>query len=279
MDDRRLMAVLAHPDDESMAMGSTLAKYASEGVAVSLVVATRGDAGRFRGHAPGTPEHPGAAALATLREGELHAACDVLGIGERVLLDYHDQQLDRAHPSQVIGEIAREIRRLRPDVVLTFGPEGSYGHPDHIAISQLTAAAIVEAAMPGGEPGTAGGVDAGRRAHATSKFYYLAWPDSVLRAFEAAFRRLASTVDGIERPAEPWPDWIITTEIDTGSHWQAAWRAVACHDSQVAAYERLRGLAPEQHEAIWRWQHFYRVFSRVNGGRTRETDLFEGLDR
>lgn len=272
MSARRLMAVLAHPDDESMAMGSTLAKYASEGVAVSLVVATRGDAGRYRGHAPGTLEHPGAAALATLREGELHAACDVLGIGERVLLDYHDQQLDRAHPAKVIGEIAHEIRRLRPDIVLTFGPEGSYGHPDHIAISQFAAAAIVEAAM-------SGGVDAGGAEHAVPKFYYLAWPDAVLRAFEAAFRGLASTVDGVERPAVPWPDWMITTEIDTGTHWQAAWRAVACHESQVAAYERLRGLAPAQHEAIWRWQHFYRVFSRVNGGRTRETDLFEGIDR
>lgn len=275
---RRLMAVLAHPDDESMGMGSTLAKYASEGVAVSLVVATRGDAGRYRGHAPGTPEHPGAAALATLREGELHAACDVLGIRERVLLDYHDQQLDRAHPPKVIGEIAREIRRLRPHIVLTFGPEGGYGHPDHIAISQLTAAAIVAAATAG-DAGADGGVDAGGPAHVVSKFYYLAWPTSVLRAFEAAFRRLASTVDGFERPAVPWPDWMITTEIDTGTHWQAAWRAVACHDSQVAAYERLRGLAPEQHEAIWRWQHFYRVFSRVNGGRTRETDLFEGIAR
>ena len=75
----------------------------------------------------------------------------------------------------------------------------------------------------------------------------------------------------------PWPDWAITTVVDTRAWWPTVWRAVSCHESQIAAYERLAHLSPEHHEALWGWQSYYRAFSLVNGGRERETDLFEGL--
>jgi hypothetical protein len=110
-----------------------------------------------------------------------------------------------------------------------------------------------------------------------SKLYYLAWPASTWAAYEAAVKKLVSTVDGVERQAVPWPDWAITTQIETGAFWPTVWRAVSCHQSQIAAYERLRDLAPDDHEGLWGRQSFYRVFSRVNGGRARETDVFEGL--
>jgi hypothetical protein len=84
-------------------------------------------------------------------------------------------------------------------------------------------------------------------------------------------------VDGIERQAQPWPDWAITTIVDTRAYWPTVWRAVSCHDSQVANYAGLAKLAPEHHEGLWGRQYFYRVLSRVNGGRRRESDLFEGL--
>jgi LmbE family N-acetylglucosaminyl deacetylase len=269
----RLMAVLAHPDDESLGFGGTLAKYASEGVDVSVLTATRGDAGRYRGHPPEHEAHPGAQALAAIREGELRAAAAVLGVRELVVLDYHDQQLDSAPPRDVIDGIARHIRRLRPDVVLTFGADGAYGHPDHIAISQFATAAIVAAAAQAHES------DPGHPPHVVSKLYYLAWPASAWVAYEAAFRRLVSTVDGHARQATPWPEWALTTVIDTRAFWPTVWQAISCHASQVTAYERLRDLAPEHHEALWGWQSFYRVFSTVNGGRVRETDLFEGIQR
>jgi hypothetical protein len=67
--------------------------------------------------------------------------------------------------------------------------------------------------------------------------------------------------------------------IDTRSFWPIVWQAISCHDSQVAAYERLKDLASEHHEALWGRQSFYRAFSTVNGGRARETDLFEGISR
>jgi hypothetical protein len=84
-------------------------------------------------------------------------------------------------------------------------------------------------------------------------------------------------VDGVERQATAWPDWAITTVIDTRSWWPIVSRAVSCHQSQVGAYAALKSLAPEQLEALWGTQSFYRVYSLVNGGRQRESDLFEGL--
>ena len=271
----RLMAVLAHPDDESLGFGGTLAKYASEGVETFVVTATRGDGGRYRGLRAGEGEHPGPSALAAIRERELRSAASVLGVREVSLLDYHDQQLDRANPHDVIAEIVGHIRRVRPHVVLTFGPEGGYGHPDHIAVSQFTTAA----AMAAGDPAfLTDGASVGPP-HAVSKLYYLAWPESLWSAFQAAFRQLVSTVDGVGRQAPHWPEWAITTVIDTRPFSSTVWRAISCHESQVTAYERLRDLSADHHEGLWGRQCFYRAFSMVNGGRAREQDLFEGLRR
>jgi len=272
---RRLMAVLAHPDDESLGVGGTLAKYAAGGVEVFVLTATRGDRGRFRGRRAGEAGHPGPRALGIIREEELRAAARTLGVHGVALLDYHDQQLDGAEPREAIERIAAHIRRWRPDVVVTFGPDGAYGHPDHIAISQFATAAVVAAA----DTAAVAGEGAAAGPHAVSKLYYLAWPASTWRAYQAAVRMLSSTVDGVERHATPWPDWAITTVIDTRDVWATAWRAVECHESQVAAYKRLRDLPPDHHRMLWGAQSFYRAFSRVNGGRTRETDLFEGVGR
>jgi LmbE family N-acetylglucosaminyl deacetylase len=270
----KLLAVLAHPDDESLGVGGTLAKYAAEGVEVFLLTATRGNAGRFRGHRSDEPEHPGPAALATIRETELRAAAATLGVREVSLLDYHDQHLDQAPACDAISGIAFHLRRIRPHVVVTFGPDGAYGHPDHVAISQFTTAAVVAAADPAF---VVRGTPDELAPHAVPKLYYLAWSASMWAAYEAAFRTLRSTVDGVERQATPWPDWAITTVIDTREVWPTVWRAVSCHESQVAAYARLKELSAEHHEALWGRQSFYRVLSTVNGGRSRETDLFEGL--
>ncbi|HUK32587.1 MAG TPA: PIG-L family deacetylase [Vicinamibacterales bacterium] len=271
---RRLMAVLAHPDDESLGMGGTLAKYASEGVDVFLVTATRGERGSYRGLRPGNPQHPGASALGEIRETELRAAAAALGVRDVAVLDYADGALDRAEPGRVVADIVQHLRRGQPDVVITFGPDGAYGHPDHIAISQFTTAAVVAAADSGFVVERA---DGALSTHAVSKLYYLAWPESTWAAYQSAVKKLSATVDGVERLATPWPAWAITTDIDTHDVWPIVWRAVSCHESQVTAYDRLKHLSPEHHEALWGRQSFYRALSLVNGGRTRETDLFEGI--
>ena len=256
------MAVLAHPDDESLGIGGTLAKYASEGADVCLLTATRGDRGRYRDYRFGDPQHPGSSALAAIRERELRAAASALGVQDVALLDYRDQELDRVDPRHVIAAIVEQLRRFHPDVVITFGPDGAYGHPDHIAISQLVTGAVVAAADP-----------------AISKLYYIAWPESTWAAYQSAFKKLTSTVDGVERQVVPWPDWGITTVLDTRQFAQKVWQAISCHESQMSVYTQLEHLSPQHREVLWGVQSFYRVFSTVNGGRARETDLFEGIRR
>src|SRR6476646_2011804 len=207
---RRLMAVLAHPDDESLGFGGTLAKYASEGVEVFLLTGTRGDGGRYRGVPRGDEQHPGRSALGRIREAELRAAASALGIREVSVLDYEDGHLEAANPREAIKRIASALRRVQPEVVVTFGPEGGYGHPDHIAISQFATAAAMCAA------------DAAYRVedsdpHRVAKFYYMAWGGAKWAAYQAAFKKLTIRVDGVERQATPSPEWLITTRIDTSA--------------------------------------------------------------
>jgi LmbE family N-acetylglucosaminyl deacetylase len=262
----RLMVVAAHPDDETLGFGGVLARYASQGVETFLVTATRGQRGRYHTHRYGEAPHPGGEALGQIRERELRAAAAALGIAHVTVLDYEDQHLDRARVDEIVPLLAGAIRAARPDVVLTFAPDGAYGHPDHIAICQFTTAAIVEAASAA----------AGAAAHRVAKLYYLAWGERLWSAYQRAFKKLVSVVDGVERQATPWPDWAITAVVETGPWGGQVWRAVACHVSQVAASSALDSLAPADRESLWDSLSFYRAFSLVNGGRRLETDLFEG---
>jgi LmbE family N-acetylglucosaminyl deacetylase len=264
----RLLCVLAHPDDESLGLGGTLAKYALEGVETYLVTATRGERGRFGSGI----DFPGFEAVGRMREAELLAAAKVLGLREVRFLDYIDGEVDQAEPAEIIGEIVAEVRRVRPHIVLTFGPEGAYGHPDHIAICQFATAATLCAA-----DSSYPAIGSAAFPHRVSKLYYMAWSQAKWDAYQAGIRDLKSKVDGIERRAAPWADWALTTIVDTHQHWQTVWRAVCCHETQLAIYSQLEGLAEEHHRTMWGTQEFYRAFSLVNGGRSRETDLFDGL--
>jgi LmbE family N-acetylglucosaminyl deacetylase len=267
----KLLAVLAHPDDESLGFGGTLAKYAAEGVETYLVTATRGEAGRGPRGERGDPAEVG-----RVRETELRAAAGVLGIGEVSVLGYPDGAVDQVQAAGAVRAIAAHIRRFRPDVIVTFGPDGAYGHPDHIAISQFTTSAAVCAADACYRVDDLSPADS-LPAHRAAKLHYLAWQANKWEAYQAAFRKLTSVVDGVERQATPWPAWAITTELDTSEVWPTVWKAVRCHQTQIAIYQRLADLTERQHMALWGSQEFYRVFSSVTGGRKLETDLFEGL--
>ena len=139
------MAVLAHPDDESLGFGGTLARYASEGVDVSLLTATRGDAGRYRGHPPDARGHPGArcpggdprarAACGSRRAGRPRLCCSTIRTSSSIR---RTAEVDRRHRATNPARPARRRADVRAD--------GAYGHPDHIAVSQFTTAAIVAAA-------------------------------------------------------------------------------------------------------------------------------------
>jgi LmbE family N-acetylglucosaminyl deacetylase len=261
------MAILAHPDDESLAFGGILAKSDAEHVETYLVTATRGEHGWIGDERA----YPGAEALGQVREVELRAAAQVLGIRSVELLGYVDGELDLADPSEVVAKIVEHLRRVQPDVVVTFGPDGIYGHPDHIAISQMTSAAIVEAASPSSRyaPSMA--------PHSVAKLYYMAPSGDLLTAYQLVFGELAMCIDGEDRAAAAWPDWQMTTRIDASEHWRTVWKAARCHQTQIPASHIIEGLSEEQHKLLWGFPTYYRAFSLVNGGRSVENDLFEGL--
>ncbi|MBE3558674.1 MAG: PIG-L family deacetylase [Ktedonobacteraceae bacterium] len=263
----KLMSILAHPDDESLAFGGTLAKYAEEGVETSLIVATRGERGWF-----GEPgEYPGPQALGRIREIEVREAATVLGVARLDFLDYMDGEVDRANESEIIAKIVYLLRQVRPQVVVTFGPDGLYGHPDHIAISQFATSAVMCAANPACpyarelEP------------HTVSKLYYRTAPADWFRYYMPIFGELVMRVDGRERRAYSWDHWVMTTRLDTSVYWRRVVQAVRCHRTQIPAEEVLNDIPEELHMRLWGTQEYYRVFSLVNGGRREERDLFEGI--
>jgi LmbE family N-acetylglucosaminyl deacetylase len=263
----KLMCVLAHPDDESLGTGGVLARYAAEGVETYLVTATRGE----RGWMGDPAENPGLQTLGQMRTAELLAASDVLGIQEVNFLDYIDGDVDQADPVEAAAKIANHLRRVRPDVVITFDPYGAYGHPDHIAICQFTLAAVVAAAASdyaGAE---------GHLPHQVRKLYFMAYTLEDVEFYESIFGRLVMTIDGQERMASGWPAWALTTQVDTTVYSPQVWQAVQCHRSQIPAYEVLEDLTEAEHRRLWGTATFYRAFSLVNSGRAVEKDLFEGL--
>jgi LmbE family N-acetylglucosaminyl deacetylase len=261
------MGIFAHPDDESLGNGGTFAKYSAEGVETSLITATRGQLGWFGEE----DKNPGPEQLGRIREAELRAASGVLGVRDVSFLDYVDGQLDQADTPEIVEKIVANVRRVRPQVVITFDPQGAYGHPDHMAICQFATAAVLAAADP------ASRTTQQQSPHAVSKLYYMAWPKETWDIYQAAFGDLVMHIDGQERRAQSWEDWAITTRIDTSAYWQLVWEAVSCHKTQLPGYKGLLDLPKDQHEKLWGTQSYYRAYSLVNHGGRHEEDLFDGL--
>jgi LmbE family N-acetylglucosaminyl deacetylase len=263
----RLLCILAHPDDEALAMGGVLARYAAEGVETYLMTATSGERGWLG--APG--EHPGERRLAQIREAELRAAAEILGIRGLSLLRYPDGALATAEPAAVIGRIARAVRQIRPQVVVTFGPDGVTGHPDHVAISQLTTGALLCAADPSYR------TPEGEATHRVAKLYYLAPTRAGLDLYDRIFGDSAMSVDGLRRAVPGWPEWSISAGIASRPYAQQVWRAVSCHRSQLPMLDALAALPAATHEKLWGLTTFYRAYSLVNAEQQHEIDLFAGL--
>jgi bacillithiol biosynthesis deacetylase BshB2 len=135
-DKRKLLAVFAHPDDETFICGGTLTKYASMGVDITLVSATRGEMGRRMGN----PPYVNRETMPAVREQELREACDALGINRLIFFDIRDKTVEFIDSELLIARIAALIEEIKPDIVLTFH-EVLGGHPDHCAIGKATTAA------------------------------------------------------------------------------------------------------------------------------------------
>jgi len=264
----KLLAVFAHPDDESMGMGGTLAKYSAEGVQTHLVCASRGERGWFGPE----EQNPGPERLGQLRTVELENAVKELGLQSLSFLGCIDGDVDQAAPAEIVAKIVTHIRLIQPQVVVTFPHDGNYGHPDHIAIGQFTNAAIVCAADssyvdPQNLP-----------AYRVSKLYYMVDGESFVNLIAPFMGDMTFPVDDQLRGENAWKEWMITTCIDMAEHCQAAWRAIQCHQSQLATLGALAEMHEDAATAVLAMQGtFFRAFSLVNGGRKVEADLFEGL--
>lgn len=264
----KLLAILAHPDDESMGMGGTLARYSAEGVETHLVCASRGEAGWFGPE----EQNPGPERLGQIRTRELENAAQVLGVTGLHFLNYRDGYVSQAAPAEITARIVAHIRRIRPQVVITFPPDGNYGHPDHIAIGQFAHAAIVcaaDAAFQGDET---------LPAHRVSKLYYMVDDEAFVNSIKPHIGEIVFPVDDQLRGEVAWREWMVTTRIDVTAHCRTAWQAIRCHTSQLPSIGALAD-APETVALaiLARQGTFYRAFSLVNGGRELETDLFAGL--
>src|SRR6266496_2162484 len=190
----RLLGVFAHPDDETFCAGGTLAKYVAAGCEVMVVSATRGQAGQIRDPLAATRR-----TLGQVREREFYAACEQLGIHHARVLDYIDGTLQDVDPHELTGAIVQIIRAFRPDVVITFGPDGAYGHPDHIAIGAATTRAVEQAGSPRHFPEQ---LTSDRRPHRPAQLYHSFFPHSRLLLRDRLARWLTSSTARFQGTAE-----------------------------------------------------------------------------
>ncbi len=228
-----LLWSLAHPDDESFSSGGTIARAVALGAHVTIISATRGERGESAIAAIDSPE-----TLAAVREQELRSAMAILGVSDVRLLGYWDSGMDgtptnadprafvQAPRDEVVTRLVVQIRGLQPAIVVTFGEDGGYGHPDHIAIHHATVEAVRLAAGPDYRP------ELGAPWRITA-LYFTAAPREVLLEFaarnEGPFRHLSAEA----RQKIGTPDEEITTRVYVAPLLRQKAAAILAHRSQV----------------------------------------------
>ena len=180
--------------------------------------------------------------------------------------------MDKANYAEAIGKIVTHIRKIQPKVIVTFPPDGNYGHPDHIAIGQFTQAAILCSA-------DSTYIDAENLSpHSVSKLYYMVDGESFINLIAPFMSDMTFQVGDQIRGEVAWKEWAITTKIDIAEYCMVAWRAIQCHQSQLASLGALAEMHADAATVVLAMQGtFYRAFSLVNGGREVELDLFTGI--
>ncbi|GAA3741341.1 N-acetyl-1-D-myo-inositol-2-amino-2-deoxy-alpha-D-glucopyranoside deacetylase [Salinactinospora qingdaonensis] len=285
MTDRRLLLVHAHPDDESIVTGATMAKYAAEGAAVTLVTCTLGEEGEV---IPPELAHLAAdqqGGLGKHRIAELERACVAMGVRDHRFLGgpgrYRDSGMMGAasndHPDcfwradveSAAHELAIIIREVAPHVIVTYDDNGGYGHPDHIQAHRVTLRAFAKAAersLPGSP-------------WRTNKLYAVSQPRSVLEESVARLRVSPGPFTAPEQftdIAPGVPDAVVTTRIDASPFWAAKTLAMRAHATQISVagdrFALSNGIAQEISAVEY--------FTLLRGQMTKpgpsgfETDLF-----
>jgi N-acetyl-1-D-myo-inositol-2-amino-2-deoxy-alpha-D-glucopyranoside deacetylase len=223
-----VLAVFAHPDDESFCCGGTLATLAARGVRVTVACATRGEGGK---NASGSGETD----IAGLREHEMHAACKALGLETPVFLDFHDsgfqtprygdpEALINADPLEVESRVLDAIAWFRPHVMIAFDPHGGYGHPDHIVMHRAATAAFFASA---------------HLTPAPERLFYTAMPPMLLSRFEAAgFGKL-------DFETHATPEHAIAVKYNVYDQIGRKYAALRAHASQSGPGSGIAKLLPE----------------------------------
>jgi mycothiol S-conjugate amidase len=278
-----ILSVHAHPDDEASKGAGTIAKYHAAGVHTVLVTCTGGEEGEILNPVMDTPEVR--ADIAEVRRGELDRAAGIIGYDEVVLLGYRDSGMPgseansdarafAAHPlEETIGRLVAEIRRVRPQVIITYGDDQQYyPHPDHIRVHDISVAAFEASGDPIAFPGTG-------EPFSPSKMYYSVWSRARIVATHAKFLEL-----GLESPFDdnwlegrPNQDDKITTSIDLTGFEDVRRLALLAHATQVDPTSKFWfGLPPEILKAIHPYDDYILARSRV-GSELPENDLFAGV--
>lgn len=270
-----LMAVHAHPDDEAASTGGVLHKYAGQSIRTVLVTCTGGELGDGPGGVK--PDQPGhdEEVVAKIRRQELDASCRELGIWRLELLGYHDSGMaewDRAGTSgafassnldQEVGQLAQLIERYRPQVVITYGEDGGYGHPDHVRTHQVARGAVLATGIP-------------------SKLYYTVFPKSLASRVLKQMKELGidpwdmGEIDfDPEDPPFGVADDLITTTVDVMADVPAKLASVRAHSSQMDnAF--FAGLPDQVAPLIMGQEYFIRAIDDTAAA-LPEADLFAGL--
>jgi N-acetyl-1-D-myo-inositol-2-amino-2-deoxy-alpha-D-glucopyranoside deacetylase len=274
---RRLLLVHAHPDDESINNGATMARYAAEGVHVTLVTCTLGERGEV---IPPELRHLTGPALGAHRRGELAAAVRALGVTDARLLGgagrYGDSGMmglpDNDDPGcfwqadvdEAAGHLVEVILEVRPQVLVTYDDNGGYGHPDHIQAHRVAMRAVDLAA---------------ERGHRIAKVYWNRVPRSVA---EDAFARLQDQLSAVPFDKSASVDDVpgvvdderITTAVDGTAHGRAKAAAMRAHATQIEVAEPCFALSNELAQPLFTTEYYEAVRGTTPPG---ETDLFAGI--
>lgn len=287
---RRLLLVHAHPDDETIVNGATMARYVAEGAGVTLVTCTLGEEGEVL-----VPELALLAAdetdqLGGYRIGELARACAALGVTDHRFLGgpgrYRDSGMmgtpanakprafwgtDLAAPVRDLVTIVREVR---PQVLVTYDENGGYGHPDHIQAHRVAMAAVDRAGDPGYAPETGD-------AWQVSKVYWSALPQSLLRAGIQALRASGNNTFDVDGDVPGGvPDEQITTAVDASAYADAKFAALRAHATQITVDFPFFALADHVGRPAMAVEHYTLVRGERAAGTGPhgwEDDLFAGL--
>jgi LmbE family N-acetylglucosaminyl deacetylase len=255
---RRLAAVFAHPDDDTYGVGGTVGLHADAGIEVTAILATSGGAGRILDPSLATPQN-----LGLVREGEDRAAWGELGVTPAMhFLRHPDGGLRGVPRDELVGRIAELLASARPEVVVTFGPDGVTGHEDHIAVGEAATAGFHQAREWSPEDGLA-------------RLFYVAIPQSRLDRLNALLRER-----GIEPldPTQPFvprgvPDESIAVMVDCSPVYQRKLEALRQHRTQGELEDVPYELWPD----VLDGEAFVLAWPERATGEPVLSDVFEGL--